>query len=82
MRNSVGGGAEPLQSHLGGIGLVRDQFLKPLVLLLEVLQPLGLADVQTAVFLTPTVVGLLGDTYLAGSLADGFTRGNENLGFT
>jgi hypothetical protein len=46
--------------------LISDQLLQPRVLLLELLEPLGLLDIQTSVLLAPAIVRVLAHIELDG----------------
>ena len=61
--------AASLRIALSKLG-VGQQPLQPGVLLLQLLEPLGLVDLQAAVLLPPAVVRLLGDAELLADLGD------------
>ena len=62
--------------------LISYQSLQALVLFLQILKSLRLTEVHAAVFLTPAVICLLGNTELTGNFLDGLALGDEDLGFT
>jgi hypothetical protein len=82
-------GALGLEVSLGG--LFQTQFIKgevgndPLqagVLPLQVFEPLDLIHLEAAVFVAPTIVGLLGDTERTADVSHGLSLTQGNLGFT
>ena len=60
---------------------VGNELLQASVLLLELLQALGLVELETAVLLPPALVGLLGDSDLLASLGNALALREHELSF-
>ena len=60
---------------------VGNELLQAGVLLLELLQALGLVELETAVLLPPALVGLLGDSDLLASLGNALALREHELSF-
>jgi hypothetical protein len=56
-------------------GLIRHQLLEAAILLLEGLEPFGLADLEAGILTTPAIRGGLGDVMLAAEPRDGDAGG-------
>ena len=60
---------------------VGNELLQASVLLLDLLQALGLVELETAVLLPPALVGLLGDSDLLASLGNALALREHELSF-
>ena len=61
---------------------IRDGFPKPGVLLLHVLKPLGLINLEAAILLTPSVVSLFGHANRLSHYANAFALAQSQLDFS